>query len=97
VGYNSVYLDRIYRIFSINNDTCTGNNRCGIYDHFADLGGKSINAVSIIAKMESRYHMKIHSYNLAENPNIAQLAAYLDKHPIPVQGTKAKRAKFFRG
>jgi len=31
----------------------------GIHDHFADLGGKSINAVSIIAKMESRYHIRI--------------------------------------
>jgi acyl-CoA synthetase (AMP-forming)/AMP-acid ligase II/acyl carrier protein len=69
----------------------------GIHDNFADLGGKSINAVSIIAKMESRYHMKIHSYNLAENPTIAQLAAYLDKHPLPVQGAKAKRVKLFRG
>lgn len=62
-----------------------------------DLGGKSINAVSIIAKMESRYCIQIHSYNLAENPTIAELSAYLDKHPLPVRGAKAKRAKFFRG
>jgi len=69
----------------------------GIHDHFADLGGKSINAVSIIAKMEIRYHTRIHSYNMAENPTIAELAAYLDKHPLPVRGAEAKRARFFRG
>jgi len=69
----------------------------GIHNHFTDLGGKSINAVSIIAKMESRYRIQIHSYNLAENPTIAELAAYLDKHPLSVRGVKGKRAKFFRG
>ena len=65
----------------------------GIHDHFADLGGKSINAVSIIAKIDSRFHLRIHSYNPAENPTIAQLAAYLDKHPLPARGSKGKRAK----
>ena len=69
----------------------------GIHDHFAHLGGKSINAVSILAKMESRYHIRIHSYNLAENPTIAKIAAYLDKHPLPVRGVKGMRAGFFRG
>ena len=73
------------------------SHEVGIHDHFADLGGKSINAVSIIAKIERRYHMKIHSCNLAENPTIVQLAAYLDKHPLLVPGAKTKRASFFRG
>jgi hypothetical protein len=47
--------------------------------------------------MENRYRIQIHSYNLAENPTIAQLAAYLDKHPLSVRGVKGKRARFFRG
>jgi len=31
--------------------------------------------------MESRYRIQIQSYNLPENPTIAELVAYLDKHP----------------
>ena len=69
----------------------------GNHDHFADLGGKSINVVSIIAKLEKRYHLIIHSSNLAEYPTIADLAAYVDKHPLLVSGVKGKRSERFRG
>ena len=69
----------------------------GILDHFADLGGKSINVVSIIAKLESRYHIRIHSYNLADKPTIAELAAYVEKHPTLISGVKGTRSGRFRG
>jgi acyl-CoA synthetase (AMP-forming)/AMP-acid ligase II/acyl carrier protein len=54
----------------------------GIHDRFAELGGKSIHAVSILAGLEKLYNVRIHSEVLAEYHTIAEIVAYIDAHPI---------------
>jgi acyl carrier protein len=68
----------------------------GIHDHFADLGGESINAIVIITRLEKRYNIRINSENLAEYPTIAAISAYLDTHPL-LQTGKGKRKGIFKG
>lgn len=68
----------------------------GMHDHFADLGGTSLNAITIITRLEKRYNIQINSENLAEYPTIASISGYLEKHPM-LQTGKGKRKGVFKG
>ena len=71
--------------------------KVGIHDHFAELGGKSINAASILAELEN-YHIYLDSGILEKYKTIAEIAGYIDKHPTRVRPTeKGKRKKVFGG
>ena len=69
----------------------------GIHDRFTELGGKSIDAVSILAGLEKLYNIRIHSEVLAEYHTITEIAAYIDEHPGLVRRTAGGRTKRFRG
>ena len=69
----------------------------GIDDHFADLGGESINVVAILSALESRHSIQLHSSVLEEHQTIAQLAAYLDKNPVSIRHSRGAGRTYFRG
>jgi hypothetical protein len=71
--------------------------KVGIHDHFAELGGKSINAASILAELEN-YNIYLDSGILEKYKTIAEIAGYIDKHPTRVRPTEeGKRKKVFGG
>jgi amino acid adenylation domain-containing protein len=53
--------------------------RVGIKDNFFDLGGQSLLAVSLFAKMEQEFGKKLPLATLFRSPTIEQLAAALNK------------------
>jgi acyl-CoA synthetase (AMP-forming)/AMP-acid ligase II len=66
----------------------------GVHDDFKDLGGKSIQAVAILAALDEHFGVRVHSDVLAEHGTIARLAVYLDRHAAALQ---AGGGKYFSG
>jgi surfactin family lipopeptide synthetase B len=74
-----------------------GPEDVGIHDHFADLGGKSLHAVALLARLEAVAGLHLHAALLAAHPTIAALAAYIDQHPALVRAAGGSRKKPFAG
>ncbi|PFY16403.1 non-ribosomal peptide synthetase [Bacillus toyonensis] len=50
-----------------------GTNKIGIRDNFYELGGDSIKAIQVAAKLNA-YHLKLETKNLFENPTIEKVS-----------------------
>ena len=66
----------------------------GVQDRFDDLGGRSIHAALVIARIESHFGVTLHSAELAARPTIADIAALIGR--TAGAGTQGKR-RYFRG
>jgi acyl carrier protein len=66
----------------------------GVHDRFADLGGHSIHAAVVIARIESHFRVTVHSDVIASQPTIAEIAGYFNRS---VGGASRGRDRYFRG
>lgn len=69
----------------------------GIHDRFEELGGKSIHAAIIVARIESHFGFTLHSEVLAAHPTIGGIAAYIDRHGAALRGGAGEKRAYFRG
>jgi acyl carrier protein len=69
----------------------------GIHDSLDALGGKSIHAAAIIARIQSETGVTIHSSVLAEHSSIAALAGFVDRNAGLRSGGRQSRQRYFRG
>jgi len=65
----------------------------GTRDTFEELAVESIDAAALIAAIEKRFQVRLHSEVLAVNPTIESLARYLEKRAAAMHG----RGRYFRG
>jgi acyl transferase domain-containing protein/acyl carrier protein len=56
-----------------------GESRVGVYDNFFDLGGESLLALKINAKMQERFKIKIALKDLFANPTISEFSKIVEK------------------
>ena len=54
-----------------------GIQQIGLYDNFFDLGGNSLIALQVIAKLKKAFHMQVPAVALFEAPTISALVKYL--------------------
>jgi acyl-CoA synthetase (AMP-forming)/AMP-acid ligase II/acyl carrier protein len=66
----------------------------GVHDRFADLGGRSIHAAMVIARIESHFGVTVHSEVIASRPTIADIAEYIDRL---AGSTFGGSKRYFRG
>jgi len=69
----------------------------GIHDRFEEVGGKSLHAAIIVARMESHFGFVLHSQVLAEHPTIAGITAYIDRHGAALRARAGEKRGYFRG
>ncbi|MCP5048863.1 MAG: amino acid adenylation domain-containing protein, partial [bacterium] len=59
-----------------------GIKRIGVHDHFFKLGGHSLNAVLLAAKIETVFNVRLPLPVLFKEPRIRQLARYIDSAKV---------------
>lgn len=69
----------------------------GVHDEFTDLGGESMQAASILGRLETEHRLQIPSAVLAERGTIAELADYLDEHAARVRAAGRTQRTPFSG
>jgi acyl carrier protein len=57
-----------------------GLERIGIYDNFFDLGGHSISATQIVARLQRIFHVDLPLASLLVNPTVAGLAEVISQY-----------------
>jgi acyl-coenzyme A synthetase/AMP-(fatty) acid ligase/acyl carrier protein len=57
-----------------------GLERIGIYDNFFDLGGHSISATQIVARLQRIFHVDLPLASLLVNPTVAGLAEVINQY-----------------
>src|SRR5579885_2469998 len=65
------------RIFTEIWQQVLGIEKIGLYDNFFDLGGNSLIALQVIAKLKKAFHMQVPAVALFEAPTISALVKYL--------------------
>ncbi len=73
-------------------------NHIGINDNYFDLGGHSLKAVLIVAKIKREFEIEIKVREIFENPNIKALSAIIEKADKKEYITinKAEEKKFYK-
>jgi acyl carrier protein len=56
-----------------------GGTRIGVHDNFFDIGGNSLSAIRILARMRDRLGVSIAVIDLFEAPTIAGVAAFIER------------------
>lgn len=62
-----------------------GIEHIGIHDSFFDLGGDSLQAVQVVARLRERFQVDLPLHNFFERPTVAKLAAVLTQQPEPTE------------
>lgn len=82
-------------------DIFTGNNKISIDENFFDLGGTSLDVISMYSRIESRFDCNLPISSIIEAPTIEKLAALVSQQPeeinqviVPVQ-TQGKQLPIF--
>jgi amino acid adenylation domain-containing protein len=57
-----------------------GLNRVGIHDNFFDLGGHSLSASQVVARVQNRFHLDIPLAVVFMNPTIAEMAQMIAEY-----------------
>jgi acyl carrier protein len=52
----------------------------GVYDNFFDLGGHSLAATRVVARVYQRFQLEIPLQALFESPTVAEMAAVINEH-----------------
>ena len=75
---------------------CSRRKQLGIHDNFFEVGGHSLQATQIVARLRNVFHGKIQLATFFEYPTIAELAVVMDSRTAtlphdPSAGSLARR------
>jgi len=66
----------------------------GLDEDFIDLGSHSLQGVAVVAQLEQRFGVVIPVRVLFEEPTVADLAAWIDRHRRETDGTRGEIIRF---